>query len=79
MSERKLHVKVIHIHTDIDDFDAALESAFLGKAAILYRMRLSCTFYDLEGKELGKKGDGEAVFYFYSLCILCAEHLFLFI
>jgi len=43
----------------IDDFDAALESAFLGKAAVLYRMRLSCTFYDQEGKELGKKGDGE--------------------
>jgi len=41
----------------IDDFDAALESAFLGKAAVLYRMRLSCTFYDLEGKELGKEGD----------------------
>lgn len=35
-------------------------------------MRLSCTFYDLQGKELGKKGDGEAVHSFekISLCII---------
>ncbi len=32
-------------------------------------MRLSCTFYDLEGKELGKEGDGKAVHIF----IRCAS------
>ena len=39
---------------DIDDFDKALESVFTGKATILNRMRLACTFYD---KELLKKED----------------------
>jgi len=36
---------------DIDDFAKALETVFQGKATILDRMRLSCTFYD---RELGK-------------------------
>ncbi|GLB37779.1 putative ATP-NAD kinase [Lyophyllum shimeji] len=41
----------------IDDFAKALESVFTGKATILNRMRLACTFYN---KELGKKGnDGD--------------------
>ncbi|KAF8653321.1 hypothetical protein AX16_004021 [Volvariella volvacea WC 439] len=38
----------------IDDFAKALESVFQGKATILNRMRLACTFYD---KNLAKKGD----------------------
>ena len=41
-------------YLDIDDFDKALESFFTGKATILNRMRLACTFYD---KELVKKKD----------------------
>ncbi|KNZ74863.1 hypothetical protein J132_05861, partial [Termitomyces sp. J132] len=41
----------------IDDFAKALESVFLGKATILNRMRLACTFYN---KDLEKKGnDGD--------------------
>ncbi|KAF5380531.1 hypothetical protein D9615_004723 [Tricholomella constricta] len=41
----------------IDDFAKALESVFLGKATILNRMRLACTFYN---EELAKKGhDGD--------------------
>jgi hypothetical protein len=30
----------------MDDFDKALESVFAGKATILNRMRLACTFYN---------------------------------
>jgi NADH kinase len=41
-------------YLDIDDFDKALESVFTGKATILNRMRLACTFYDTE---LMKKED----------------------
>ena len=41
-------------YLDIDDFDKALQSVFTGKATILHRMRLACTFYD---KELMKKED----------------------
>ena len=41
-------------HLDIDDFDKALASFFTGKATILNRMRLACTFYD---EELAKKKD----------------------
>ncbi|RDB25428.1 NADH kinase pos5, mitochondrial [Hypsizygus marmoreus] len=41
----------------IDDFAKALESVYLGKATILNRMRLACTFYD---EKLSKKGnDGD--------------------
>lgn len=36
----------------IDDFDKALESVFTGKATVLHRMRLACTFYD---EDLAKK------------------------
>ncbi|PPQ76789.1 hypothetical protein CVT26_001756 [Gymnopilus dilepis] len=43
----------------IDDFDKALESVFSGKATILNRMRLACTFYDKELAKKGKDGDGE--------------------
>ena len=41
--------------TDIDDYAKALESVFNGKATILNRMRLACTFYD---SDLEKKGEG---------------------
>jgi len=42
----------------IDDFAKALESVYQGKATILDRMRLACTFYN---EDLSKKGDdGEA-------------------
>lgn len=41
---------------DIDDFAKALDTVFEGKATILNRMRLSCTFYD---SELGKAGTDE--------------------
>lgn len=46
---------------DIDDFAPALESAFTGKATVLYRMRLSCTFHDSDGNRIGKANDGESV------------------
>lgn len=45
-----------NILLDIDDFAKALESAFDGKATILNRMRLACTFYN---QDLAKKGDDE--------------------
>ncbi|KAJ2931265.1 hypothetical protein H1R20_g5777, partial [Candolleomyces eurysporus] len=38
----------------IDDFAKALDSVFAGRATILNRMRLACTFYDAE---LEKKGE----------------------
>lgn len=46
---------------DIDDFAPALESAFTGKATVLYRMRLSCTFHDSDGNRIGRVNDGESV------------------
>ena len=54
MSERTSPNDTILSYLDIDDFDKALESFFTGKATILNRMRLACTFYD---KELVKKKD----------------------
>ncbi|TDL17581.1 ATP-NAD kinase [Rickenella mellea] len=41
----------------IDDYAAALEGVYHGKATVLYRMRLSCSFYDRNGAELGKPGE----------------------
>ena len=38
---------------------------FKGKATVLYRMRLSCKFYDREGKEIGKPGEGESLITIY--------------
>jgi len=35
-----------------DDFARALESVFEGKTTILYRMRLSCSFYDSSGAQI---------------------------
>ena len=44
--------------TDVDDFAKALESVFQGKATVLYRMRLSCSFSDKDGNSIGKEGEG---------------------
>ncbi|KAF8739277.1 hypothetical protein AX14_010251 [Amanita brunnescens Koide BX004] len=41
----------------IDDFAKALESVFNGKATILNRMRLACTFFDKELAKIGNEGD----------------------
>lgn len=41
----------------IDDFVRALESVFTGKATILNRMRLACTFYSTDYKKKGSDGD----------------------
>ncbi|KAF9485953.1 ATP-NAD kinase [Pholiota conissans] len=41
----------------IDDFDKALESVFTGKATILNRMRLACTFYNKDLAKKTKDGD----------------------
>ncbi|KAH9073088.1 ATP-NAD kinase [Lactarius deliciosus] len=41
----------------VDDFSKALESVFQGKATVLYRMRLSCSFLDKDGNNLGKEGE----------------------
>ena len=45
--------------TDIDDYVKGLESVFNGKATILHRMRLSCTFHDQEGRDIGSDADGK--------------------
>lgn len=42
--------------TDIDDFAKGLEAVFHGKATILNRMRLSCTFYDKDTKAMDNDG-----------------------
>ncbi|KAK7691681.1 hypothetical protein QCA50_005080 [Cerrena zonata] len=41
----------------IDDFGKAIDSAFEGKAMVLHRMRLSCTFQDKDGETIGKKNE----------------------
>ncbi|KAF9783690.1 ATP-NAD kinase-like domain-containing protein [Thelephora terrestris] len=41
-----------------DDFARALESVFEGKTTILYRMRLSCSFYDTSGVQIGGAHQG---------------------
>jgi hypothetical protein len=41
---------------DIDDFAKALDSVFRGKATILNRMRLACSFYDINAKKIGDDG-----------------------
>lgn len=46
---------------DIDDFDKALESVFTGKATILNRMRLACTFYNKDLEKKTKDGDGQQI------------------
>lgn len=46
---------------DIDDFAKALETVFEGKATILNRMRLSCTFYDKNSEKIGTEDDGQSV------------------
>ncbi|KAI6028239.1 ATP-NAD kinase-like domain-containing protein [Pisolithus marmoratus] len=41
----------------IDDYAKGLKAVFDGKATILHRMRLSCSFYDQDGKEIGSDKD----------------------
>ncbi|KAH7883177.1 ATP-NAD kinase-like domain-containing protein [Phlebopus sp. FC_14] len=41
----------------IDDFVKGLEAVFHGKATILNRMRLSCTFYDKDAHKMGADSD----------------------
>jgi hypothetical protein len=48
---------------DIDDFAKALDILFQGKATILNRMRLACSFYDGDLKKIGEEGDGELVIF----------------
>lgn len=52
------HETEYQYRTDIDDFAKALESVFNGKATILNRMRLACSFYDRELAKIGNEGDG---------------------
>ncbi|EIM85090.1 ATP-NAD kinase [Stereum hirsutum FP-91666 SS1] len=40
----------------VDDFAQALASVFQGKATVLYRMRLSCLFYNKDGERMDKEG-----------------------
>lgn len=42
--------------TDIDDFAKGLEAVFHGKATLLNRMRLSCTFYDKDARKMDDDG-----------------------
>jgi len=44
--------------SDVDDFAKAMESVFQGQATVLYRMRLSCTFHNKDGKKIGNDGEG---------------------
>ncbi|CAL1711260.1 unnamed protein product [Somion occarium] len=41
----------------IDDFAKAIDSAFEGKAVVLHRMRLSCSFQDRDGESIGSKSE----------------------
>ncbi|KAL0581328.1 NADH kinase pos5 [Marasmius crinis-equi] len=41
----------------MDDFAKALESVFQGKATVLNRMRLACTFYDQEREKIDHSGN----------------------
>ncbi|KAI6029461.1 ATP-NAD kinase-like domain-containing protein [Pisolithus microcarpus] len=41
----------------IDDYAKGLKAVFDGKATILHRMRLSCSFYDQDGKKIGSDED----------------------
>ncbi|KAI0783008.1 ATP-NAD kinase-like domain-containing protein [Abortiporus biennis] len=41
----------------IDDFAKAIDSAFSGKATVLHRMRLSCTFQGVNGEKIGSTGE----------------------
>ena len=50
---------------DMDDFAKALESVFSGKATILNRMRLACSFYDRELRKIGEEGDGKTSLLFF--------------
>jgi len=45
----------------IDDFAKALDSVYRGKATILNRMRLACSFYDTNGEKIGNVGDATQV------------------
>lgn len=47
-----------HYPSDMDDFDKALESVFSGKATILNRMRLACTFYNEDFTRKGNEVEG---------------------
>ena len=46
----------VSLETDIDDFAKGLEAVFHGKATLLNRMRLSCTFYDKDEKKMDNDG-----------------------
>ena len=59
--------------TDIDDFAKAIDSAFEGKAMVLHRMRLSCTFQDKDGETIGKKSEGRSMYDNSSPLIHCNE------
>ena len=54
-------VLTIFLHTfkDIDDFAKAIDNAFEGGAAVLLRMRLSCTFQDKSGTQIGTDFEGQ--------------------
>jgi NADH kinase len=41
---------------DIHDFREAIQDIYEGRATVLDRMRLSCTFYDAQGVEFGSCG-----------------------
>lgn len=63
--------------TDIDDFAKALHSVYTGKATILNRMRLACTFYDKDRKKTGGDDDGEfnENFYLFTIFITVISRL----
>lgn len=55
---------------DVDDFAQALASVFQGKATVLYRMRLSCLFYNKDGERMDKEGRGQSCITFLSFPFL---------
>lgn len=55
-----------HDMIDIDDFAVALDSVFQGKATILNRMRLACTFYNQDESKKSDQGDGRCLTHNYT-------------
>ncbi|KAL1746163.1 ATP-NAD kinase-like domain-containing protein [Schizophyllum fasciatum] len=59
----------------VDDYARALESVFEGKATILNRMRLACSFYDNELKRKGVQGENWQVMNEVALHRGASQHL----
>ena len=50
--------------------DGALDSAFEGGAAVLHRMRLSCTFQDKSGTQIGTDFEGQCITFLFAMPVI---------